>query len=248
MSENLRKIWTQLGVGFNEPFSKKNVIDLERTILDTTVAGRQDSRLLFGLRGWLLKHHDLVNGSRLIRLAKQAETTAVLGAIIDSVVEKEPRSVLIATRRYCKKSLQPEFLFYRIAQSKVEATINKRECLEVWRRWNLISNEMSSMEGVIFEKGYVLKHNPNLALRALFGAGTRAEVFGYFLQHMEGNAMEICKALNQSYQPVYSELTAISRIGLGKAKKVGASKIFRVSSHFIKMLLHLLATSQYKNP
>lgn len=237
MLENLYKIWTRLGVGFNESFSKEGSIDLEKILVETAHAGREDSRLLFGMRGWLLKHHDLVNGSRLIRFLKEEKETAVLGAIVDSVVEQEPRSVLLSVKRYCKKRKEPEFVFSKIAQSKVESKVNRLENHPVWKRWNLISNEMSVMEGAIHEKNYVLKHNPNLALRALFGAGTRAEIFSFFLKQKEANASEIARALNQSYQPVYSELMAVCKIGLGQVKKVGAESIFHVSSKFLKILL-----------
>lgn len=237
MFNNLYKIWTRLGVAFGESFSSEELVDLEKILVETSKAGRDDSRLLFGMRGWLLKHHDFVNGSRLIRLVQKEKQTAVLGAIIDSVIEENPRSVLKAVRKYCRKLKAPEFLFTRIGKSPTESELNRKEYLFVWKRWNLISREMSAMEGAIFEKPYVLRCNPNLALRALFGAGTRAEIFSYFLQNKEGNVLKISSALGQSYQPVYSELMAISKIGLGKVRKEGAERIFQVPHPFLKLLL-----------
>lgn len=237
MFNDLRKKWTRLGVGFTESFSEQGLIDLEKTILETTHAGREDSRLLFGMRGWLLKHHDLINGSRLIRFVKKEPETAVLGALIDSMIEEAPRSTLLYVRRYCKKLRKPEFLFSKIAESKALSELNREENLSVWRHWNLISREMGEMEGAIYEKKYVLKHNLNLALRALFGPGMRAEVLSYFLKNKEGNAAQIAKALEQSYQPVYSELKAIQAIGLVHEEKEGIACVFQIEKNIIPMLL-----------
>ncbi len=235
-------------MAFDQSFSVEDLVDLEKILVETSQAGRDDSRLLFGMRGWLLKHHDLVNGSRLIRFVRQEKQTAVLGAVIDSVIEINPRSVLKAVRRYCRKLNKPEFLFRRIGRSPTESELNQEECLSVWKRWNLISREMSTMGEAILEKPYVLRNNPNLALRALFGAGTRAEIFSYFIKNKEGNALEISFALGQSYQPVYSELMALCKIGLGKVTKVGAERIFQVPYPFLKVLLNLFAGNSAPQP
>lgn len=242
MFDTLYKNWARLGVGFHESFSSEGFIDLEKTIVKTCHAGREDSRLLFGMRGWLLKHHDLVNSSRLIRLVRNEKETAILGAVVDSVIEENPRSVLCSVKRYCRKLKSPEFLFRRVALSKVDTHLNMRENLAVWKKWNLISREMSDMEGAVSEKGYIFKYNPNLALRALFGPGIRAEIFSYFLRKKKGNCLEIAKEVGQSYQPVYSELMAILKIGLAKEKKEGTARIFEISPRLIRGLLKPLGS------
>ncbi len=203
MFDELYTTWAQLGVGFLEKPTTSIVVDLEKTILATTRAGREDSRLLFGMCAWLLKYHGLVNNSRLIRLIKQEKETAVLGAAIDLVLEKKPRSTLRYVRKYCKKAKTPEFVFKRIAYSKVQSGLNREENLAVWKKWNLISREAGDMEGVIREKSFVYSHNRNLALRAFFGPIVKADVFAFLLDHKTGNARQIALSLGLSYEPVH---------------------------------------------
>jgi|GEM_PF-5250260 len=98
---DLRKSWTRLGVAFDEGFSRKGSIDLERLIVDTCMDGETDKRLLTGVRCWLFKHHDLVNVHRLIKFVKDVKETAILGATIDALLERAPRSSLRHVRKHC---------------------------------------------------------------------------------------------------------------------------------------------------
>lgn len=237
MSDNLRKSWARLGVAFNEDFPRKGSVDLERLIMDTCVEGRRDSRLLFGMHGWLLKHHDLVNASRIIRMVKEAKATAVLGAICDSVLEYAPRSSLRYVRRYCQHVRRPEFVFEEIAGSKAMQTLNEKENLRVWKAWGLISREMEAMAGAIAEKGFVLGHNRNLAIRALFGTGVRAEILNYLVEHGEANARQISVGVGQSYEPVYSDLKSCEAIGLLKPEVQGRATVYHLKPDFLKRTL-----------
>lgn len=230
MFDEIYTTWTQLGVGFLEKLASPVSIDLEKTIMATSYAGRRDSRLLFGMRAWLLKHHDLVNNSRLIRFIKTEKETAVLGAIIDSVLVKIPRSTLRYVRKYCKKALVPEFVFKRIANSQVQSTLNREENLPVWKKWNLISREMGDMNGVIMEKSYVYAHNRNLALRALFGPIVKADVFTFLLEHKASNAHQMAQLLGLSYEPVYSELATFKEMGFIEEDKQGLARVFRIKT------------------
>lgn len=230
MFDDLYKTWTQLGVGFLKSIDTSASVDLEKTIIATSHAGREDSRLLFGMRAWLLKHHDLVNNSRLIRLVKLEKETAVLGAMIDSVVLQIPRSTLRYVRKYCKKLQEPEFVFKRIAHSKVQSHLNQEENLPIWKRWNLISREIGEMEGVIMEKSFVYAHNRNLALRALFGPIVKADVFAFLLDHRMSNAHHMAHVLSLSYAPVYSELTTFKEMGLVEEEKHGLARVFKIKT------------------
>lgn len=230
MFDELYTTWTQLGVGFLERPITPISVDLEKTIMATSHAGREDSRLLFGMRAWLLKHHDLVNKSCLIRLIKQEKETAVLGAIIDSVVVKIPRSTLRYVCKYCKKNKKLEFVFKRIANSKVQSTLNREENLPVWKKWNLISREMGEMDGVIMEKSYVYAHNRSLALRALFGPIAKADVLAFLLEHKQSNAHQMAQSLGLSYEPVYSELATFKEMGFIEEEKHGLARVFKIKT------------------
>jgi hypothetical protein len=240
LSENLRQYWARLGVAFDERFPRRGVIDLERLMMDTCVEGRRDPRLLFGMRGWLLKHHDLVNVNRLIRMVRECKETAILGAIIDSVLECAPRSSLRYVRKYCRKALEHRFVFEAVEASRVMRRVNEEENLPVWKAWGLISREMESMEGAIAEKGFVLRHNRNLALRALFGSGMRAEILSYLLENKAGNAHQISRGVGQSYEPVYSELKLCENVGLLKPVPSGRATLYHLRSEFLERTLKSL--------
>ncbi len=226
-------------MGFVESYRGVLLIDLEKTLLETCRQSREDSRLLFGMRGWLLKHHDLVNGSRLIRLVKMEGDTAILGAVIDSVIEQAPYSTLRYVRKYCQKARKSEFVFRRIKDSPVQAEINRNGNLPVWRKWNLISREMDDLKGAIRNKSYVFHNNLNLSLRALFGSILRADLLNYFIEHSEGNAHEIANALEQSYQPVYSEIQSFREMGWMEEKRVGMARVFHIKTPVRRKLLAL---------
>jgi len=242
LQHNLRTSWTRFGVAFDERIPRKGSVDLERLMMDTCVEGRKDPRALFGMIGWLLKHHDLVNVNRLIRMVKETKNTAVLGAVIDAVLEHAPRSSLRYVRKYCKRARKPEYVFEEIERSKVMRKLNEEENLPVWKTWNLISREMDTMEGGVAEKAFVLSRNGNLALRALFGTGIRAEILQYLVEHGEGNAHQIAQGVGQSYEPVYSELKTCEDVGLLEPISRGRATVYHVRPEFFqKTLKPLLA-------
>jgi hypothetical protein len=239
---DLRTSWARLGVAFDERIPRKGSVDLERLMMDTCIEGRKDPRLLFGMIGWLLKHHDLVNVNRLIRMVKETKPTAILGAVIDAVLEHVPRSSLKYVRKYCKRLRKPEYVFEEIERSKVMRRLNEEENLPLWKTWSLISREMDVMEGGIAEKAFVLSRNGNLALRALFGTGIRAEILQYLVEHGEGNAHQIAHEVGQSYEPVYSELKICEDVGLLEPVTCGRATIYRLRPEFLqKALKPLLA-------
>ena len=242
MSHDLRTSWARLGVAFDERISRKGSVDLECLMMDTCIEGRKDSRALFGMIGWLIKHHDLVNANRLIRMVKEARNTAILGAVIDTVLEHTPRSSLRYVRKYCKRIPRPEYVFEEIARSKVLQRLNQEENLPVWKAWNLISREMDTTEGGIAGKMFVLSRNYNLALRALFGTGIRAEILNYLVERGEGNAHQISQGVGQSYQPVYSELKLCEDVGLLMPVTCGRATVYHLRPEFFqKTLKPLLA-------
>ncbi|PIR24924.1 MAG: hypothetical protein COV43_07770 [Deltaproteobacteria bacterium CG11_big_fil_rev_8_21_14_0_20_42_23] len=236
MTSKLLTIWSRLGVGFGKSFSCESSLDLEQTLIETAREGRDSSRLLFGMRGWLLKHHDLVNVARLIRLVKAEDDTAVLGAILESIVEEFPRSLLLSVVKYCKKTKKKKFVFTRIEKSKIFRAFHRRHNLEIWNKWNLISAEMDDERGAIFEKSYVFEHNQNLLLRALFSPGIRAEVLSYFFDYKEGNAHQIAQQVGLSYEPVYSELKACEGIGLVRSRKQGRAVVYSLHDQVHNLL------------
>lgn len=237
MSDHLYRAWAKLGVGFTAISKPRKLIDLEKTIIDTARVYHDHPKLLFGMRAWLLRHHDLVNGNRLIRMIKKESKTAVLGAIIESILKAHPRSDLKYVMKYCTPLVKKEFLFRVISESKVLADWNRKENLAVWKKWGLISREMDDMEGAIKPRQTVLKNNPNLLLRVLFGAGVKAEILSYFMEKKEGNAHQIAQERDLSYERVYTELMSFKEAGLVSEEKSGLARTFHLQHRFFKSRL-----------
>ena len=234
---SLRKSWARLGVAFAERFTSRGALDIERLIVETCIEGRRDPRLFFGMVGWLIKHHDLVNASRLIRMAKESKATAVLGAVCDAVLDGSPRSSFRYVRRYCRPLSRPEYLFDEVASSRALRRANDEENLKLWKRWGLISRELDAMEGAIADKVFVLGHNRNLAFRALFGTGVRAEILSYLVEHGEANARQIALGIGQSYEPVYSELKFCASVGLLAPVVRGRARVYHVAPNLFRQAL-----------
>ena len=228
MSDLLYKQWKKLGVGFVFCGEIRSPVDLEFLLVQTAKEGREDSRLIFGMRGWLLENYDLVNTQRLIRLIKEEKkknhSTAILGAVLTSIVEAHPRSSLKSILKYCQKSKKAVFVFPRIAKSEILAQLNKKENHPIWARWNLISREIGTVQGAIRKRSYILRRNQNLLLRAIFGSGIRAEILAFFLSCKKGNALHISNAVGLSYEPVYSELQQIQALHLIQDERKGRGR------------------------
>lgn len=210
MAENIFKIWSQLGVGFGESFSTGKRIDLEKTLLLTLEKGRDESRLLFGMIGWLLKHHELVNSHRLILLLKnsKASSLAILGAICDIVLKENPRSIFLCVRNHCRPLKKKVFLFRNIKKSKVVSDLNKQESHSIWRKWNLISRELDTLQGAIMERSFVLSHNKNLIP----------------LNQFNRNPRKIIDKTKKNISHNRKEVVVSSRLRFGSGKRAGNQK------------------------
>src|SRR5262245_5893707 len=100
--KKLYAIWTKLGVVLPGASSDQDTVDLERTLIETAKKGRKESRLLLGMQAWIIKHHNLISGARLIGLIKREKETSILRGVLNSVIGAQPRSYLKNTRRYCR--------------------------------------------------------------------------------------------------------------------------------------------------
>lgn len=237
MSDFLYQEWKKLGVEFVSVPVCRTPVDIEKLLTLTAKEGRCDARLIFGMRSWLLENYDLVNAQRLIRFIKEEnknrQQTAVLGAVLESVVKKYPRSSLKAAIKYCQKNKNKEFVFKRVASSQVLSKINEEENHPIWKKWNLVSREMSLMTGVLRKRKIILNNNKNLLLRAFFGIRTSTELLVYFLSGGSGNALEIVKDIGLSYEPVYSELQRFMDLKFiaDERKGRGRARVYHLQQH-----------------
>ena len=78
--EPLFSMWARLGVNFPAFAPSKEEALVEDLIVQTSLIGRYEPRLMEGMAGWLQKHGDLVNAS-LMRRHIESGHLAVIGLL-----------------------------------------------------------------------------------------------------------------------------------------------------------------------
>jgi hypothetical protein len=84
----------------------------------------------------------------------------------------------------------------------------------------------------VFDRKEVLKRNPNLARRALFGVVMRTEILNYLLQNESSFPAEISKALGYRYHRVISDIQGLIRDGAIIDSFAGKKRQLKISPSF----------------
>jgi len=77
----LSKQWARIGYRINSRPSK-DFVDVEKLIIQTSIEGRNDPTLYWGMLAWIIQHGDLINVPRLSRYLTEGDS-AVIGATMD---------------------------------------------------------------------------------------------------------------------------------------------------------------------
>jgi hypothetical protein len=228
--ETLFSQWVRLGVNFpafdscdDEPF-------LEELISQTSIVGRYEPRLLECMAGWIAKHGDLINTALMHRHLSQGNP-AVLGLVFD-LIDSRPAAKLKKLLQYCSPNKKPEMLFHAAENSptmKAEA-IEKETAIN--KKWNLLFVSLRTKTDAVFDRKYVLKHNPNLARRALFGPGMRTEILNFLLSRGKAYPAEIAKHFGYRYHRVFEELKELVLEGAVMETHETKKRILRLSPAF----------------
>jgi hypothetical protein len=232
--EPLFSMWARLGVNFPAFMPSEEEPPVEELIAQTSLIGRYEPRLIEGMAGWLQKHGDLIN-TALMRRHIQNGDDAVIGLIFDLLSSKETAK-LKPLAKYCRPKKKPEMLFYAAETSptmKAQAIENETEFN---RKWNLLYVSLRVKTDSVFERKEVLKMNPNLARRALFGMVMRTEILNFLLQKGSSFPAEISKALGYRYHRVIADIQDLIRDGAIIDSFVGKKRQLKISPSFREYL------------
>jgi hypothetical protein len=232
--EPLFSMWARLGVNFPAFDPSKEEPSVEELIAQTSLIGRYEPRLIEGMAGWLQKHGDLINTS-LMRRHIQNGDPAVIGLIFDTLSSKETAKLKQLTK-YCCPKKKPEMLFYIAETSptmKAQAVENETE---LNRKWNLLYVSLRVKTDSVFERKEVLKRNPNLARRALFGMAMRTEILNFLLRKGSSFPAEISKASGYRYHRVIADIQDLIRDGAIIDTFVGKRRHLKISASFMEYL------------
>jgi hypothetical protein len=156
---------------------------------------------------------------------------AVIGLLFEILTSKETAKLKQLTK-YCRPKKKAEMLFYAAETSpmmKAQAIENETE---LNRKWNLFYVSLRIKTDAVFNRKEVLKKNPNLARRALFGAVMRTEILNFLLRKGSSFPAEISKTLGYRYHRVIADIQDLIRDGAiidsisGKKRKLTVSPAF----------------------
>lgn len=115
----------------------------EQVIASSTKCCRESSRLMWVLLGWLVEHIDQINVELLLRETRANGDLSVLGVVCDAAYQKNPNPRFIQIMTRCVKPVQVEPFFKRVASSRLALELVRQHPLDVFLRWNYLSNELS---------------------------------------------------------------------------------------------------------
>lgn len=227
-------MWARLGGNFPafEPSREEPLV--EKLVAQTSLAGRYEPRLVEIMAGWLQKHGDLVNIA-LMRRHIDGGDPAVLGLVFDILHGQETTRLKHLTK-YCRPKPKAEMLFHIAETSptmKAQAVENETD---LNRKWNLFYVSLRVKTDAVFDRKYVLKHNPDLARRALFGAVMRTEILNFLLRNGVSFPTEIAKALGYRYHRVIADIQSLVRDGALIDTFVGKKRQLEISPDFHRYL------------
>ena len=232
--ESLFALWSRIGVNFPafKPSEEEPLV--EELIAQTSIIGRYEPRLLEGMAGWIYKHGDLLNTSLMHKHIASGDP-AVLGLLFDTINSKEANKLKMLTK-YCSPKKKGEMLFYAAENSptlKAQAIENETP---LNKKWNLYYVSMRIKTDVIISRREVLKKNPNLARRALFGAEMRTEILNFLLWKESSFPAEIAKRLGYRYHRVIGDIQELVRDGALIASTSRKNREICISPAFQKYL------------
>jgi hypothetical protein len=81
--------------------------------------------------------------------------------------------------KYCHPKKKAEMLFFAAESSPTMKAQAVEHETEINRKWNLLYVSLRIKTDAVFDRKEVLKRNPNLARRALFGVVMRTEIMNF---------------------------------------------------------------------
>ncbi|MCC6445793.1 MAG: hypothetical protein IT210_20355 [Armatimonadetes bacterium] len=114
----------------------------EELIAESTAFCRESGRLTWVVLDWLERHIDLIDEDRLIEAARKIGDMSVLGVLCDAANLRSPHPGYERIMASCRPHDRLEPFFYRVARSRLASKLAYENALDVFRKWNYISNEL----------------------------------------------------------------------------------------------------------
>jgi hypothetical protein len=233
-TEPLFHQWVRVGVQFPAFTASIEEPLPEELIANTSVVGRYEPRLLECMAGWIVKHGELINTS-LMHKHLAGGDSAVLGLVFDLVKSKDATKVK-QLLKYCKPKKKAEMLFYAAEDSatlKAKAIENETD---LNKKWNLFYASFRVKTDAVAERKQVLKDNPNLARRAIFGVQMRTEILNFLLRKGSSFPGEIATQLGYQYHRILEDIQELIRDGVLTDSPKAKKRMLKINPPFEKYL------------
>jgi hypothetical protein len=226
--------WARFGWMVSEPTYQGNV-DLEELIAETTLAARHDGRLMKWLLTWFKDFGDLVNKKRLLRFIKRADT-AVLGVAIEIAMNRGADKNFRTVLAKCKPQKPAEVFQKGMDEVTIYTDAQKKYGKKEYRKWGFYCTMIEFYTDALRGRGWILKNNRLLALRAVFGVNIRSEIINALERNTKGIAIQgLSKQTGYAYSGVYREVESLEINGLIK-EDTGKGRILRLSDKMLNLI------------
>lgn len=187
--EQIERGWRRLGVGLRiEPAAREP--DLERLLVQTFAAARENSRLADLVVTWLRRHGELVSVRRLTRLLREEgtrEQRAVMGVLIETAVLRGSAKRLRGVLTACAE-LSPSRALFAVHERGAIGELRAERASEVSRKWGVWAPELEDRPELVRDRAWVLHHNARLRERSVRGGDLKCDVLETLALDLGGEA------------------------------------------------------------
>jgi len=114
----------------------------EEVLAESTAYCRASGRLTWVVLDWFINNIETIDEKLLLEKAKTQGDLSVLGLLTDAARQVKPNFKFEFLVLNCPLNPILEPFFHRVAQSPYAAKLARQDNLEIFRRWNYISNEL----------------------------------------------------------------------------------------------------------
>jgi hypothetical protein len=115
----------------------------EEVLAETTGRCRDSSRLTWVALDWLIRNVERLDEDRLFQTTAAQGDRSVLGLLCDAAREYRPHPVFDRIIHRCPRPDRLEIFFHRVAKSPLAARLAQENAVELFRRWNYVSDELT---------------------------------------------------------------------------------------------------------
>jgi hypothetical protein len=114
----------------------------EEVIAESTALCRDSGRLTWVTLDWLIRHSGEIDERKLLRETRERGDLSVLGLLCDAAYQRNPDPAFDRLMRSCMPHSVVTPFFHRVARSPLASRLAAENALDIFRRWNYVSNEL----------------------------------------------------------------------------------------------------------